>query len=289
VSVPEKGLAPPVVESGRDSSMTISTKSQIAQYWNRQSCGTGVTSEVKHTRAYFEEIEQYRYRIEPEIFAFAQFTRHHGERLLEVGIGAGSDFLQWVRAGTMAHGFDLTEEAVDHVRQRLAVYGLHAVVTRADAEAMPYADAAFDIIYSWGVIHHSPDMERAFAEIVRCTVPGGIIKLMVYNRRSLHAFYAWVRHALLRGRPLRSFSDVLFHHMESIGTKAYTRAEIEAMAERHGLEIRRLDTTVSQYYDLLAGRGLLAHCGGYLLAAIFGYHRCGWFLRAEMMKPAAAA
>ena len=264
------------------------TKSEVAQYWNRESCGAGVTSEPKHTRAYFEEIEAYRYRVEPEIFAFAQFTRHHGERLLEVGVGAGSDFLQWVRAGTAAHGLDLTQEAVDNVRRRLAVYGLRADVTRADAEALPYADDSFDIIYSWGVIHHSPDTERAFAELVRCTRPGGTIKLMVYNRLSLHAFYTWVRHALLRGRPLRSFSEVLFHHMESIGTKAYSRAEIKAMAERHGVKITRLDTTVSPYYDLLTERGLLAHCGGYLLASIFGYHRCGWFLRAEITKPTRA-
>lgn len=59
---------------------------------------------TKHSREYFEQIEQYRYAVEPEIFAFAQFTRHSGQKMLEVRVGAGTDFRQWCRAGTLAHG-----------------------------------------------------------------------------------------------------------------------------------------------------------------------------------------
>ena len=95
--------------------------------------------------------EGFRYQIEPEIFAFAQFTRYRGQRLLEVGIGAGTDFLQWVRAGAKAHGVDLSREAVDHVKHRLQVYGLSAEDVRvADAENLPYEDNTFDVVYSWG-------------------------------------------------------------------------------------------------------------------------------------------
>src|SRR6185295_7482859 len=99
-------------------------KQQVRDYWNSQPCGTQFTDSEKYTRAYFDEIEEHRYRTEPEIFAFAQFTRHHGQKMLEVGIGAGSDFTQWVRAGAEAHGIDATPEGVAHVQHRLSVYGL---------------------------------------------------------------------------------------------------------------------------------------------------------------------
>jgi SAM-dependent methyltransferase len=124
-------------------------KSEVKKYWNRQSCGTGVTSQEKFTRQYFDEVEDYRYRVEPDIFAFAQFTRYRGQKVLEVGVGAGTDFLQWVRAGAKAYGIDLTEEGIEHVRRRLAVYGLAAEEVRvADAENLPYEDEFFDLIYS---------------------------------------------------------------------------------------------------------------------------------------------
>ena len=73
-------------------------KQEVYKYWNNASCGTEHTKKDKFSKEYFEEIEQLRYAAEPEIFSFAQFTRFKDKKLLEVGIGAGTDFLQWVRA-----------------------------------------------------------------------------------------------------------------------------------------------------------------------------------------------
>jgi len=260
-------------------------KLKVESYWNAESCGTGVALAKKFSREYFDQIEEFRYNIEPEIFAFAQFTRHYGERLLEVGVGAGTDFLQWVRAGTKAHGVDLTQEAVDHVRHRLEAYGLSAEDVRvADAEHLPYADDTFDIVYSWGVIHHSPNMEQAFSEIVRCARPGGTIKVMVYHRHSLFVFYKWVLYALLRGRPFLSFADVLYQHQESIGTKAYTVGEIKSLAAASGTDIERIDVSVSPFYDLLSTRNVLVRFGAYAMACLLGHQRCGWYMRVELRK-----
>jgi ubiquinone/menaquinone biosynthesis C-methylase UbiE len=263
----------------------MATLDSVRDYWNQQSCGTGVTDADKHSRDYFEQIEEFRYRLEPEIFAFAQFTRHQGQKMLEVGVGAGSDFLQWCRAGADTHGVDLTEEAIQNVRERLKVYGQQASDLRvANAEALPFSSETFDLVYSWGVIHHSPNTEQAFSEIVRVTRKGGTIKLMVYNRRSLQTFYWWLRYALFRGKPWRSFSEVLYHHMESIGTKGYTRSEIAEMARRHGVTVKMIDTTASPFYDLLVSRRWPLPMIAYALAACAGFRRCGWFLRAEMIK-----
>lgn len=257
----------------------------VHDYWNRESCGAGVTDAPKHSREYFEEIEQYRYLVEPEIFAFAQFTRHTGQKMLEVGVGAGTDFLQWCRAGAQAHGIDLTEEAIANVCERLKIYGQQAAELRVgNAESLPYPDDTFDLVYSWGVIHHSPDTEKAFSEIARVVRIGGTVKLMLYHRHSLVAFYLWIRYALFRGRPWRSLSDVVHHHMESIGTRAYTRPEIHDMARRNGLSVRNIDVTASPTYDLLAQYPRPLRAIAYVLACVLGYSRCGWYMRIEMTK-----
>ena len=92
-------------------------KESLEAYWDAHACGTEITNEPKYSLSYFEEIEDHRYAAEPQIFPFAQFTRHHGQKILEVGVGAGSDFLQWVRAGTEAHGIDITQEGINHVKK----------------------------------------------------------------------------------------------------------------------------------------------------------------------------
>jgi ubiquinone/menaquinone biosynthesis C-methylase UbiE len=215
---------------------------------------------------------------EPEIFSFAQFTRAHGNKVLEVGVGAGTDFLQWVRAGARAYGVDLTEAAVEHTRQRLAVYGLSCDEIRvADAEALPYASDTFDLVYSWGVIHHSPDTARALSEIVRVCKPGGQIRVMIYNRHSLLAWRTWIRFALLRGHPERSIAWTLAHHVESAGTKAYTVAEAQRMLAQlpvHDIQVRPMLTT----YDVLGDLGGFWEVGARTLAGVLGGNRVGWFL-----------
>ena len=77
-------------------------KAQVKAFWNRESCDTGQARSEKYSREYFEQIEQWRYRDQPFIHAFAQFTRYRDKRVLEVGFGAGTDFIQWLRAGAPA-------------------------------------------------------------------------------------------------------------------------------------------------------------------------------------------
>lgn len=208
-------------------------KDSVLAYWDKASCGTEFSDKEKHSREYYDELEQHRYHVEPEVFSFAQFARHHGQKLLEVGVGAGHDFTQWVRAGTEAHGIDLTEEGVEHVRKRLAVYGLEAKdIRKADCEALPYSDDTFDLVYSWGVIHHTPDTHQAFREIVRVCRPGGTCKIMVYHRYSLVALHLWLRYALFKGKPWRSLAWCVANYMESPDTKSYRGREIWKMACR---------------------------------------------------------
>jgi ubiquinone/menaquinone biosynthesis C-methylase UbiE len=210
----------------------IDLNQQVRGYWEMEPCGTGaaVVGELPRlSRAWFEQVEEHRYHVEPMIHTVAQFTRHHGKKLLEVGVGAGTDHLQFARAGADCHGVDLTDAAIETTRQRLLLYGFSSHLQRVDAEELPFADDSFDVVYSWGVIHHSEQPGRIVQEIHRVLRPGGRFIGMMYGRRSLVAFKLWVRHAFLQGRPWRSFADVISQHMESVGTRAYTVCELHEL------------------------------------------------------------
>ena len=259
-------------------------KSQVKTYWNKESCGTGVTSSDKFTRKYFDDIEEYRYLVEPEIFSFAQFTRYYGKKILEVGVGAGTDFLQWVRAGTKAYGVDLTEEAVEHVKNRLDIYGLKAEdVKVSDAENLPFPDNTFDLVYSWGVIHHSPDTIRALKEIIRVTRPGGTIKIMIYNRRSLYAYHMYLYWGIFRGRPFRSIADILYHHQESIGTKAYTIKEVKDILAKYPVIVKYVSARLRKI-ELEWRKNPLIRILFKILALLLGHETTGFFLTFELEK-----
>ncbi len=259
-------------------------KSEVARYWNQASCGTDHIKEEKFSRAYFEKVEAHRYAVEPEIFSFAQFTRFAGKKVLEVGIGAGTDFIQWVRAGAESYGIDLTQEALDNVQHRLNLYHLKAKEIRvADAEHLPYADNSFDLVYSWGVIHHSPNTQRCLEEIIRVAKPGAAIKIMIYNRHSLLVLYRYLKTGLFKGKPLRTFSNVLFYDMESLGTKGYTFKEVRAMLKNQPVAIAQLKSTVTSH-DLLLAKSKLAQCLAYFAAALLGWNRCGFYMTLELNK-----
>lgn len=222
-------------------------KAEVREFWDRLSCDTQVASSAKFSHDYFEEIESFRYRDQPFIHAFAQFTRYHRKRVLEVGFGAGTDFIQWLRAGAIASGIDLTPEALENLTCRIKAYQLPAPekILLGDAEQLPFESNTFDLGYSFGVLHHSPDTEKAIAELVRVVRPGGNIKIMLYNRHSIYVFNQWVKFALLQGKPWQSLGSILWQHIESKGTKGYTRPELRQMLSKFPLEKTRVHTEIT--------------------------------------------
>jgi len=256
-------------------------KEQVREHWEAEPCGTGLATAPPLSAEYFRELRRIRYHREPEILAFADFANARGKRVLEVGVGAGADFAEWCRAGAEAHGVDLTSEGISQTEVRLRTEGLKAASLRvADAESLPFEDAMFDIAYSWGVIHHSPETERALAEIVRVTRPGGSIKLMLYHLDSPVVWYKWAQHAAWRGRGRRW---ALANHLESPGTKAYTYSEIRRMCASHDVSIVSLRAPLT-FYDYLKVRGRLAQLVGHLCCGLVDAEHSGFFLHLELRK-----
>lgn len=259
-------------------------KEEVKQFWDDGTCGTSEIDKEKFTKEYFDEIETNRYSKEPEILEFADFTSGKGKKMLEVGVGAGTDFINWVRNGAKAHGIDLTPQAIEHVRHRLNLEDLEAEEFKvADCENLPYSDNTFEFVYSWGVIHHTPDTPKAFREIVRVLKPNGEAKIMVYNRKSVLAYLFWIKHALLKGKFSKSIDDVLYEHMESIGTKGYTPDEIKEILKGQPVKDLKIKTYFT-YYDRAERFALPHKIVSKVLTAFLGKEKSGWFLTINFKK-----
>jgi SAM-dependent methyltransferase len=193
-------------------------KNKVREFWNSDPCGTRYLEDKDD----FEAQASARYALEPYIPEFAKFASSRGLRVLEIGVGMGADYLQWLKAGAQATGVDLSEASLERARRRCKLAGYEPDLRIADAEHLPFADETFDVVYSYGVMHHSPDTQQCLREARRVLKPGGQARIMIYHHPSLTGAMLWLRYGALRGKSLR---QTVYERLESPGTKTYTRAE----------------------------------------------------------------
>jgi SAM-dependent methyltransferase len=159
-------------------------KERVRAFWQAHPCGTKFSDAEMGTREFFERVEAHRYAKEWHIPDAADFAGARGLRVLEIGCGLGTDGAQFAKAGACYTGIDLTEAAIDLARKRFEISGLPGEFRVADAEHLDFADDSFDLVYSHGVLHHTPDTARAVQEIHRVLKPGGRAIVMLYHRGS---------------------------------------------------------------------------------------------------------
>jgi ubiquinone/menaquinone biosynthesis C-methylase UbiE len=159
-------------------------KERVREFWQEHPCGTKFSDAAMGSRDFFERVEEHRYQKEWHIPSAANFAATSGLKVLEIGCGLGTDGAQFARAGADYTGIDLTEAAIDLARRRFALAGLKGDFRVSDAEKLGFADGSFDLVYSHGVLHHTPDIEAAIGEIYRVLRPGGRAVIMLYHRGS---------------------------------------------------------------------------------------------------------
>lgn len=232
-------------------------KRQVKNFWESASCGESLYLPADQQDAYDRQAEM-RYSLEPYIRPFAEFDRYAGKSVLEIGVGLGADHEQFARGGAHLHGVDLTERAIRHVQSRFDAKRLNTSLTSMDAEQLSFDDDTFDLVYSWGVLHHTPDTPRAIDQVYRVLKPGGEAKIMIYHKWSMIGLMLWLRYGLMQGRPFIAWSELYDKHLESPGTKAYTVDEAKRLFRSfRAVEIE----TVLTHGDLLTSDAGQRHRG----------------------------
>jgi ubiquinone/menaquinone biosynthesis C-methylase UbiE len=163
---------------------TSTLKDRVRAFWQENPCGTKFADAPPGSRRFYELVEEHRYTKEWHIPIAAEFAKATNLKVLEVGCGLGTDGAQFAKAGAIYTGIDLTEAAVDLARRRFELFQLPGTFRVADAERLDFPDNTFDIVYSHGVLHHTPDTAAAVHEVHRVLRPGGKAVVMLYHRDS---------------------------------------------------------------------------------------------------------
>ncbi len=231
-------------------------KENVKLHWEQEVCGSRYGREGSNEAVDLATMARERYRLEPYVPEFADFKTAKNKKILEIGIGGGVDFCCWLKAGAIATGIDLAEAAVELTKQRSDKEGFTEDAYRlavGEAESLKFEDESFDIVYSYGVLHHTPDTEKAFSEVFRVLKKGGVFKAMVYHIPSVAGWILWLRYCLFTGRFYRPPRWAIYRHLESPGTKAYTIREMRCLLEKKGFVNVKLYTKLG-FGDLLLNK-----------------------------------
>jgi SAM-dependent methyltransferase len=176
-------------------------REQAVKQWTAHPCGA-VEGDLD-SPAYFAEVERSRYAQQAWQKRVFRFDQYQGRKVLEIGVGLGTDLVQFARAGAVCHAIDITDRHLEAAARNLETRGLSAVLKKCDAARLDFADASFDLVYSFGVIHHIPDASRVVREIHRVLKPGGTCLVALYHKYSFFHFFLLFVRGLLFGRLFR--------------------------------------------------------------------------------------
>jgi glycosyltransferase involved in cell wall biosynthesis/ubiquinone/menaquinone biosynthesis C-methylase UbiE len=223
-------------------------KGQAQNQWNNNPVGSETTHAAQpNTLEWFQEVERYRYETyAPWMPRVMEFAKHAGEQVLEVGGGMGTDLAQFAKNGAVVTDVDLSGGHLEIARENFRLRALDGRFVHHDAESLPFENDTFDLVYSNGVIHHTPNTGRMVAEIFRVLKPGGRAIVMVYAENSLQYWRNLVWSAGMKSGDLatRSMADIMSRSVERSGNEArplvkvYTKRRLRALfRDFAGIEI----------------------------------------------------
>jgi len=201
--------------------MTTDLDQKIVEYWNRQPCNINHSTEPVGTETYFNEVTAKRYRAEPHILDFAGFHLWRGRKVLEIGCGIGTDAEQFARHGAEYVGIDISQESLDICRKRFDVYGLNGEFHLGSVTDLDFLKSLgeFDLVYSYGVLHHFPGMRDHLTHISQILHRDAELRFMVYAKNSWK--YAMIQKGL----------DQFEAQAQCPYAEAFTRDEIHSLTE----------------------------------------------------------
>jgi len=179
---------------------TINYKKESQKQWNQTPCGEVLGD--KSNIEYFLSVENYRYNEYAKwMKPFFKFHQHENKKVLEIGYGQGTDLCQFALGGAICYGVDITKEHYNLAKKNFELRKLEANLYLEDASHLHFEDNTFDTVYSFGVLHHTPDTIRCFTEAYRVLKPGGEFIVSLYYRYSAyHIIKILIVDGLLKGK-----------------------------------------------------------------------------------------
>lgn len=173
-------------------------KNQTKQQWNNDPCGAVTANEYQiGSPEFYQQVESYRYNVySPWLKKEVQFEKYRGKKILEIGGGLGTDLIQFARAGAITFDLDLASEHIRLAKKRFEMENIESSFIIGDAEYNCFKDNSFDVVYSFGVLHHTPDTQKAINEAYRVLKPGGEAIIMLYYK---HSFFYWFSMFFVKG------------------------------------------------------------------------------------------
>lgn len=217
---------------------------RVQRFWDQRPCNLRHSTKPVGSREYFDEVEARKYRVEPHIPRFAQFSSWKGKKVLEIGCGIGTDSINFARAGAEVTVVDLSSTSLDLCRRRFEVYGLNARFYTGNAEELssflPLEE--YDLVYSFGVIHHTPHPERVFSELLQYCRPETEIRVMLYSKWSWKVLWIILKYghgAFWRANELvRTYSEA---QTGCPVTYYYSKSDIRRLLARYRVQSIRKD------------------------------------------------
>jgi 2-polyprenyl-3-methyl-5-hydroxy-6-metoxy-1,4-benzoquinol methylase len=225
--------------------------SAVSTYWDTRPCNIRHSPKPVGTREYFDEVEARKYLVEWHIPRFAEFERWNGKRVLEIGCGIGTDTIRFARHGAQVTAVDLAEKSLEVARQRAAVFGLQERIRFIQADAERLSEflpvESYDLVYSFGVIHHTPHPEQVVQELRKYAGPESTVKIMIYHQWSWKVL--WILLTYGKGEFWKLSRLVAEYSEAQTGcpvTYIYSRTKGRRLLEKGGFQVT--DVTVDHIF-----------------------------------------
>lgn len=218
---------------------------KVREYWDRRPCNIRHSTKPPGSREYFDEVERRKYFVEPHIPGFAEFPRWQNKRVLEIGCGIGTDTINFARHGAMVTAIDLSRKSLEMARRRAEVFGMEDRIRFFHGSGEQLEEVVppepFDLVYSFGVIHHTPHPERVLDQLRNYVRPGGSVKIMVYHRYSWKVLWILITYGKCQFWRL---TELVARYSEAETgcpvTYSYGRSELRSLMERSGFRVKRI-------------------------------------------------
>ena len=260
-------------------------RANAVRQWTNRACGTVDGKPID--RDYFREVERHRYEVQSWMHEYYQYEKWNGKRVLEIGVGHGTDLAQFARAGAKCHGVDITENHLRLAATNFAYRGLDASLTKSDAMTLPFREAMFDCVYSFGVIHHIPEDQAVLGEIFRVLKPGGTLLIgLYYFHSAFHLFSKVLAQGVIRRQLLRLGYRGLLSTIEEGAdgviikpyVKCYTRAGMRRLLSAFVVEDVSVHQLYADHFPSFLGRWMQSHVSR--LESVLG-----WYVAARAVRP----